>query len=100
MWPDHCVQESNGAKFHELCQPASSDIVVSKGMDIRVDSYSGFGSAPEVTTLLTDLRAKNVTKLYCVGLAYDYCVGSTAIDGAKNGFTTYLVSDATKSVSD
>ena len=65
---------------------------------MRVDSYSGFGSAPEVTTLLADLQSKGVTKLYCVGLAYDYCVGSTACDGAKNGFKTYLVSDATKSV--
>ena len=67
-------------------------------MNERVDSYSGFGSEPEVTTLLADLKAKNVGKLYCVGLAYDYCVGSTAVDGAKNGFKTYLVTDATRSV--
>ena len=51
-----------------------------------------------MTTLLADLQAKGVTKLYVVGLAYDYCVGSTAVDGKKNGFTTYLVTDATKSV--
>ena len=98
MWPDHCVQGSDGAKFHPLCQPSDTDIIVDKGTDPRVDSYSGFGSAPEVTTLLADLQAKNVTKLYCVGLAYDYCVGSTAEDGAKNGFTTYLITDATRSV--
>ena len=48
--------------------------------------------------MLADLQSKGVTKLYCVGLAYDYCVGSTAVDGAKNGFKTYLVTDATKSV--
>ena len=48
--------------------------------------------------MLADLRVKGVTKLYVVGLAYDYCVGSTALDGAKNGFTTYLVLDASKSV--
>ena len=71
---------------------------MSKGQDSRVDSYSGFGSPPETTTLLADLQAKGVSKLYCVGLAYDYCVGSTAVDGAKNGFKTYLVTDATKSV--
>lgn len=65
---------------------------------MRVDSYSGFGSAPEVTTLLADLKSKGVTKLFCVGLAYDYCVGSTAVDGAKNGFRTFLISDATRSV--
>ena len=98
MWPDHCVQGSTGAQFHASCQPTDSDIIVSKGQDKSVDSYSGFGSLPEVTTLLADLQAKGVTKLYVVGLAYDYCVGSTACDGKKNGFTTYLVTDATKSV--
>merc|ERR1711997_318802 len=66
MWPDHCVQGSEGAKFHPLCQPRDTDIIVDKGTDVRVDSYSGFGS--------------------------------TAEDGAKNGFTTYLITDATKSV--
>ena len=51
-----------------------------------------------MTTLLENLQSRGVTKLYVVGLAYDYCVGSTAVDGKKNGFTTYLVTDATKSV--
>ena len=92
------MQGSTGAQFHASCQPIDSDIIVSKGQEKRTDSYSGFGSPPEVTTLLADLQAKGVTKLYVVGLAYDYCVGSTAVDGKKNGFTTYLVTDATKSV--
>ena len=48
--------------------------------------------------MLADLRGKGVTKLFVVGLAYDYCVGATAADGAKNGFKTYLVTDATRSV--
>ena len=100
MWPDHCVQESDGAKFHAKCQPDSAEVIVSKGMNERVDSYSGFGSAPEVTTLLAELQSKKVTKIYCVGLAYDYCVGSTALDGAKNGFKTYLITDATRAVAD
>ena len=56
-------------------------------MNSQANSYSGFGEAPaEVTTLLADLRSKNVTKLYIVGLAYDYCVGATAVDGAAHGF--------------
>ena len=100
MWPDHCVQNSTGAQFHEQCQPVETDTIVSKGMDSRVDSYSGFGQAPEVTTLLADLKAKNVTKLYVVGLAYDYCVGFTACDGAANGFQTYIVTEGTRSVAD
>ena len=64
----------------------------------RVDSYSGFGSAPEKTNLLEVLKSHQVTKIYCVGLAYDYCVGSTAYDSANYGFQTFIVSDATKSV--
>ena len=65
MWPDHCIQGSRGSEFHELCQPSESDIIVSKADQADYDTYSGFGR----TILLDDLRAKGVTKLYCVGLA-------------------------------
>ena len=76
------------------------EIIVDKGTDKTVDSYSGFGTPPEKTILLDELKKEGVTEIYCVGLAYDYCVGSTAEDGAKNGFKTYLVTDATKSVAE
>ena len=72
--------------------------MVQKGTNDRQDSYSGFGTGMETTSLLGVLQSKGVKKIFCVGLAFDYCVGSTAIDGAKNGFETYLVTDATKSV--
>ena len=98
MWPDHCVQNTHGGEFHAKCQPIATDIIVDKGTSASVKSYSGFGSPPEVTTLLADLKAKGVTKVYSVGLAYDYCVGMTAVDAAKHGFTSYLLTDATKSV--
>lgn len=75
------------------------EIVIDKGTLERVDSYSGFGSAPEVTKLKEELDARGVKTIYCAGLAFDYCVGATAIDGAKLGYKTYLVTDATKSVS-
>ena len=51
-----------------------------------------------MTNLRQELESREVKTIYCVGLAFDYCVGSTAIDGAKLGFRTYLVTDATKSV--
>ena len=97
MWPTHCVQGSKGAEFHEKCQNRGEHIV-SKGQDKTVDSYSGFGSPPEKTELLDELKKEGVTEVYCVGLAYDYCVGSTAEDAAKNGFKTFVVMDATRAV--
>lgn len=72
--------------------------MINKGFMERVDSYSGFGTFPEKTNLLEELTKGGVSTIYCVGLAYDYCVGSTAEDGAKNGFKTYVIRDATRSV--
>lgn len=71
---------------------------MSKGQLDRVDSYSGFGSRPEITNLESILRENNVDRVYCVGLAFDYCVGSTARDAALLGFDSYLIKDATRSV--
>ena len=99
MWPTHCVQNTHGADWHPSCQLKPEEIVIDKGTLDRVDSYSGFGSHPEDTGLLKELQTRGVTEIYCVGLAFDYCVGSTACDGAKYGFKTYLITDATKSVS-
>ena len=63
-----------------------------------VESYSAFGGDGEDTQLAEQLKAAGVTKVYCVGLAYDYCVGSTAEGAAQNGFETYLIGDLAKSV--
>jgi nicotinamidase-related amidase len=81
MWPTHCVQGTHGAEFHqEIEYIKEKDRVVSKGMVERVDSYSGFGSHPEKTELEEILREEKIGAVYCVGLAFDYCVGSTAHD--------------------
>lgn len=98
MWPTHCVQGTTGAKFHPELIVRSSDTIVSKGTYERIDSYSGFGSYPEVTDLERILRESQIERVYCVGLAYDYCVGSTAVDAAARNFETFLIRDATRSV--
>lgn len=99
MWPVHCLQGSTGAEFHkDLKIKKNDDIIVSKGQLERVDSYSGFGSPPEKTNLEVVLKQHNITTVYCVGLAFDYCVGSTAFDAQMCGFDTHLLKDATRSV--
>ena len=98
MWPTHCVQGSDGANYHADLVKKDTDIEVLKGQIKTVESYSAFGGDGEETHLAEKLRAAGVTKVYCVGLAYDYCVGSTAEGAAQNGFETYLISDLAKSV--
>jgi nicotinamidase/pyrazinamidase len=63
-----------------------------------VESYSGFGGDGEETGLTALLKDKGITKVYSCGLAYDYCVGSTAESAAAAGFESYVIMDATRSV--
>ena len=63
-----------------------------------VESYSGFGGDGEETGLTDKLKALDISKVYCCGLALDYCVGSTAESAAQAGFQTFIISDATRSV--
>ena len=101
MWPVHCIQGTEGAQLHKDLQVIEeSDVIVNKGMLDRTDSYSGFGTAPEVTELRDLLEERGIKKVYCVGLAYDYCVGLTALDAQRLGFETYFVEDATKAVAE
>jgi nicotinamidase/pyrazinamidase len=76
----------------------NTDIIITKGTLERTDSYSAFGKNPEKTGLKQKLDELDVKILYIVGLAYDYCVGATAIDSTSNGFSTYLIRDACRSV--
>ena len=98
MWPTHCVQDSFGSEFHKDLEVNEGDVIVRKGMNDRVDSYSGFGTPPEDTGFNKLLQDDGVTTVYVVGLAYDYCVGATARDAAKNGYKTYVVMDGTKAI--
>jgi len=102
MWPDHCVQGTFGAEFHKDFVKKETDIDVLKGTLKMVETYSGFGSIElgEDTGLIKKFKELNIKNVYCCGLAFDYCVGSTACDSAKFGFNTYLIKDASKSVAE
>lgn len=98
MWPTHCVQDSFGAEFHKDLDIQENYHIIRKGLHERTDSYSGFGTKPEDTGLNKHLQDNDIKTVYVVGLAYDYCVGKTAEDAAKNGFKTYVIMDATKAI--
>lgn len=98
-WPVHCVQETPGAAFHpDLKLPAGTPIVT-KGTSTEDAGYSMFdGTLPEGTPLLDALRSRGITRLHVGGLATDYCVRATALDGLKHGFAVDLLADASRAV--
>jgi len=100
LWPSHCVQNTFGANFKDEIVVPSNAIIIQKGTDTEVDSYSGFyDNQKHHATGLGDFLSKTrVTEVYVCGLATDYCVKYTAIDAVNEGITTYLVADATKAV--
>ncbi|NGP88888.1 bifunctional nicotinamidase/pyrazinamidase [Fodinibius halophilus] len=100
LWPDHCVQGSNGANFHPDLDTDRSQLIIRKGFRKDIDSYSAFFENDDATTtgLTGYLRERNIDTLYTVGLATDFCVKWSVIDGLKEGFNLYVVEDAVKGI--
>ncbi|WP_186756592.1 bifunctional nicotinamidase/pyrazinamidase [Echinicola salinicaeni] len=100
LWPVHCVQGTEGADFHKDLNRKKWKKVFQKGTNPVVDSYSGFydNSRRENTGLSDYLHDHDITDVYIVGLAADYCVKFTVLDAIKEGFDVNLVTDATKAV--
>lgn len=93
-WPAHCVAGTPGATFHDALTVPERAEVINKGMDAGREAYSGF----EGTPLAEALSARGVKRLFVCGLATDYCVKNTALDGLKHGFDVALVEDACRGV--
>ena len=104
LWPDHCVQGTSGAEFHPDLHAAgvvnAAAIVIRKGMNPEIDSYSAFFENDGITStgLAGTLRDRGITRVFCVGLAYDYCVGFSALDAAKVGFESFVVKDLARAI--
>ena len=99
VWPVHCVQGSFGAEFHRALKLGSSAVIVSKGMAADADSYSSFDAVdPAGVGLADSLKHAGVTRIYVGGLATDYCVKQTVLDGRKLGFDVVLLKDAIRGV--
>lgn len=100
LWPDHCVWNSHGAALSADLDIPHGQLVIRKGYNRQIDSYSGFEEADRETPtgLAGYLNERDVGRLYLVGLATDFCVGWTAIDGAAAGFDVTVIEDATRAI--
>ena len=100
LWPDHCVPGTAGAEFHPQLDTLGFDLIVRKGTDPALDSYSAFfeNDHKTPTGLHFYLEGLKVKSVYLVGLALDVCVYFSAIDALKLGFHTVLVEDACRGI--
>ncbi len=100
LWPDHCVQETYGAQFSSLLHTKKIEAIFRKGMDKNIDSYSGFfDNGKKKSTGMGDyLKGRGVTSISVCGLAADYCVYFTALDGMQLGFESTIITNATKAI--
>ncbi|HBR97658.1 MAG TPA: bifunctional nicotinamidase/pyrazinamidase [Gammaproteobacteria bacterium] len=100
LWPRHCVIGSSGAAFHPALDQSRADLIIRKGFRADIDSYSAFFENDKTTPTGLDgyLRDRGVTSLDFVGLATDFCVAWSAIDGAKCGFEVRLLLPLTRAI--
>jgi nicotinamidase/pyrazinamidase len=100
LWPDHCVQGSEGARFHPDLDTRRAQMVVRKGFRPEIDSYSAFyeNDHETPTGLAGYLRERAVEQLYLCGLATDFCVKWSGLDAVAEGFGTFVVEDAVRGI--
>jgi nicotinamidase/pyrazinamidase len=100
LWPAHCLQGSAGAAFHPDLVTTSADLVIRKGMNPDIDSYSAFFENDQVTPtgLAGYLRDRGVNALTFVGVALDFCVAWSAMDAARLGFGVTVIEGACRAI--
>ena len=100
LWPDHCVQNSHGARLVKELETETIDRIFPKGTNPQIDSYSAFFDNLHLqSTGLGDyLKQERVNEIFVMGLATDYCVLFTVIDGLKLGFKMFVVKDGCRAV--
>lgn len=100
LWPDHCVQGTAGAAFHKDLNTDPAALVIRKGMNPEIDSYSAFFENDKTTATGLEgyLRTRGLTDLTLVGLATDYCVHYSTMDAARLGFTATVRMDLCRAI--
>jgi len=100
LWPDHCVQGSDDAALHKDLKLPTAQVILRKGFNKNVDSYSAFEEADRKTStgLAGYLKQRGINTVFVTGLATDFCVAWTAMDARKLGFQVYVIEDATRAI--
>jgi nicotinamidase/pyrazinamidase len=100
LWPDHCVQATEGAAFHWDLHVPHAALILRKGIHRQIDSYSTFYENDRATPtgLVAYLRERGFTRVSLAGLAFDFCVRYSAEDASREGFDVVVVEDACRSI--
>jgi nicotinamidase/pyrazinamidase len=100
LWPDHCVQGTKGAEFHPDLNTNKTQVIIRKGFRKQIDSYSTFFENDQKTStgLTGYLKQRGITSLYVTGLATDFCVKWSVLDGIDEGFKMNIVTDAVRGI--
>lgn len=100
LWPDHCVQATPGAAFHQSLEIPHAGLVLRKGMHREIDSYSTFfeNDRKTPTGLIGYLRERGLTRAFLAGLAFDFCVRYSAEDARREQLTVVVVEDACRGI--
>ena len=100
LWPDHCIQHTPGADLHPDLDIPHTELILRKGFRREIDSYSAFleNDRRTPTGLAGYLRERGLQRLFVCGLAYDFCVRYSAVDGRHLGFEMAVIEDATRAV--
>jgi len=100
LWTDHCVQGTAGAEFHPELRLPHAELILRKGFRKEIDSYSAFyeNDRTTATGLAGYLRERGLKRVFVLGLALDYCVAYSALDGRREGFEVFLVEDGCRGI--
>jgi nicotinamidase/pyrazinamidase len=100
LWPDHCVQGGKGAEFHPSLHLPQAELILRKGYRPLIDSYSAFfeNDRSTPTGLTGYLEERQLARVFVAGLAYDYCVGYSALDARRLGLQAVVIRDACRAI--
>jgi nicotinamidase/pyrazinamidase len=100
LWPPHCLQGSKGAEFHPALHLTQAELILRKGFNPRIDSYSAFFENDRTTPtgLAGYLEERGLNRVFFAGLAYDFCVGYSALDARRLGLPAFILRDACRAI--